>query len=363
MKIEDKKEVRLHLTNIAGLGAIRLVESLLPSLLQSPNYKVEEIYLPSHDKFSRFLELHNRQKLIPYKRFLPNSISRVLECTIFGSKFNGPTPLLVLGDLPIRCEAKQTVFIQSSLLTHNSSTGSTLGAIKYKIAKWLFRQNMKYASAFIVQTEVMKSALIETYPEIKDRVHVIAQPVPTWLSTSKLKRRSPRTQEASGLRLFYPAASYPHKNHRLLSEIKIDQINSWPIADLILTISKNQNPNPAISWIKCVDQLAPEEVVKAYENADTLLFLSNSESFGFPLIEAMWVGLPIICPDLAYARVLCGDQAIYFNPDQIDSLHAAIIELSKRLKSGWWPNWSQALSKIPKDWEEVANAMLGVTTQ
>ena len=36
---------------------------------------------------------------------------------------------------------------------------------------------------------------------------------------------------------------------------------------------------------------------------DALLFLSTDESYGFPLIEAMFVGLPIICPDLPYARV------------------------------------------------------------
>ena len=29
-----------------------------------------------------------------------------------------------------------------------------------------------------------------------------------------------------------------------------------------------------------------------------LCYLSKEESFGFPLIEAMYLGLPIVCPDL-----------------------------------------------------------------
>ena len=32
--------------------------------------------------------------------------------------------------------------------------------------------------------------------------------------------------------------------------------------------------------------------------------------------------------------------------------------MSKRLDSGWWPEWSENLKAIPRDWEEVAAAML-----
>jgi hypothetical protein len=76
----------------------------------------------------------------------------------------------------------------------------------------------------------------------------------------------------------------------------------------------------------------------------------------------MWIGLPIICPDLPYARTLCGEQAIYFDPYNADSLHSAIAELSKRRDSGWWPDWSNSMKKIPHDWQEVADAMLKLAT-
>lgn len=362
MHVSDKKAVRLHLTNIAGLGAIQLLQSLLPNLERLQTYRLEEIYLPSRGELSNYVASHEEITLIHYKRYLPNSISRLLECTIFGSKFDGVTPLLVLGDIPLRCKAKQTVFVQTPLLTSGASTGRYLGAIKYQIARWLFRLNMGYVSAFIVQTEAMKFSLINTYPEIKDRVHVIAQPAPSWLLESQLKRTKANIREDFGLRFFYPAAAYPHKNHRLLSEIQADQEKTWPVSELLLTVPENLNPNPAVSWIRCVDRLAPDAVLKAYEAVDALLFLSLSESFGFPLVEAMWIGLPIICPDLPYARALCGNQAIYFNPDDVRSLHVAVFDLRMRLDSGWWPNWSENLKIIPHNWEEVADAMLKLAT-
>ncbi|MGR9013560.1 MAG: glycosyltransferase [Gammaproteobacteria bacterium] len=354
--------IRLHLTNIAGLGAVQLLQSLLPHFEQLPDYQLKEIYLPSGGELSSYQALSQETKLTVYKRYLPNSISRLLECTLFGGQFDGDTPLLVLGDIPLRTKAKQTVFVQTPLLTHGASTGRYLGAIKYWISRQLFRLNISYVSAFIVQTEAMKAALVTTYPKISGRVHVIAQPAPNWLLESQLKRSQRNIHADSRLRLFYPAAIYPHKNHRLLSAIQTGQANTWPVSELLLTIPNDLNPNPAIAWIHCVDRLASDAVIKAYEAADALLFLSLSESFGFPLIEAMWIGLPIICPDLPYARTLCGNQAIYFDPEDVNSLQLAVVDLNRRLDSGWWPEWSENLKLIPRNWNEVAAAMLSLAT-
>lgn len=359
--MDERKAIRLHLTNVVGLGAVRLLQSLLPSFVTQPGYRLEKVYLPVAGELSNFKQFEPNTAVTHYKRFLPNSISRLLECTLLGSKFDGATPLLVFGDIPIRCKSKQTVFVQSSLLVRGSSTGRQLGAVKYWIARWLFRRNMRYVSNFIVQTEAMKSSLIESYPEIRGRIHIIAQPAPSWLIQSQLKRTKFHNAPELGLRLFYPAAFYPHKNHQILSEIV--QSETWPVSELTLTIPESLNPDPAISWIRCVGKLAPDAVINAYRTADALLFLSHSESFGFPLVEAMWIGLPIICPDLPYARTLCGEQAIYFDPYNVASMQAAIVELAKLRDSGWWPDWSPNLEKIPRDWNDVADAVLHLVTE
>jgi hypothetical protein len=82
----------------------------------------------------------------------------------------------------------------------------------------------------------------------------------------------------------------------------------------------------------------------------------------FPLVELMWIRLQIICPDRPYVRALCGDQSIYFNPEILNSLHGAVVELSHRLNSGWWTEWSENIKAIPRDWEEVAAAISGLAT-
>jgi hypothetical protein len=358
MKTVAPVSVRIHAANIVGLGAVQLAQSLLPAMERLENYRIECIYLPDRGALTQYKPVNPMTRLVRRKRYLFNAISRILECTLFGRKFEGNGSLLVLGDIPIRCKGPQTVFVQTPHLVRGAQANRKIDAIKYWIARCLFRWNSGYASSFIVQTEVMKAALLNTYPEIAGRVHVIGQPVPEWLLNARINRTKPLPGYEAGLRMFYPAAGYPHKNHQLLSKIPCDNGQQWPISTLTLTIPKDSDPNPKLSWINCVDRLGPEGVIHAYETVDALLFLSLAESFGFPLLEAMWTGLPIICPDLPYAHVLCGDQAIYFNPHDVESLLAATIELKARLDIGWWPDWREQLVDIPVSWAAVAVSML-----
>lgn len=348
--------VRLHLTNVAGAGASQLLQSLLPALESDPSFAVERIELPDRGKLSNYRSRCAGTVAEVYRRRLPNALSRMLECTWLAGRFDGDSPLLVLGDLPLRCRGPQTVFVQTPNLLKPARLKLGADDIKYWISRTLFRVGMKSVRAFIVQTDVMRDALERSYPDLAGRVHVIAQPVPSWLLNSGLRRSARIQTHGPRLNLIYPAAGYPHKNHTLLS--LLDPCADWPVERLALTLDATAHPAPQLPWVQCHGFLSVQEMVKAYSKVDALLFLSKEESYGFPLLEAMFVGLPIICPDLPYARTLCGNQAIYFDPDSTEALHAALLTLQDRLKSGWWPVWTDRLACIPKDWGSVARAML-----
>jgi len=349
--------LRLHLTNVAGTGATQLLQSLLPALERNASVKISEIHLPDRGELATYQKAPDSGLSKRYRRCLPNALSRILECLFSARIFDGDTPLLVLGDLPLRCNAPQTVFVQTSHLLGNKGFHFSLDGLKFFISRQVFRLNSQYADKFIVQTSVMQEALAESYPAIANKIYVIAQPVPSWLLTAT-PRRSGNFKEK--LKLIYPAAGYPHKNHKVLAGISLKLNLAWPIETLKITLSIDSHPAPEVSWIKCVGFLSALEMIQAYGEADGLLFLSTDESYGFPLVEAMFMGLPIICPDLPYAHALCSDGAIYFDPLSIESLRMAIVTLHARLSAGWWPDWSAALNAIPKDWDVVADAMIDV---
>lgn len=360
LKFVFRSEVRLHLTNVAGVGATQLLQSLLPALETESEHSITDIYLPNRGALFSYRPINSAIRATPYRRYLPNAVSRFLECTLFGRRFNGQTPLLVFGDLPLRCDSQQTVFVQTPHLLRPAFFRWSLSAIKFALLRAVFRLNLRHAQNYIVQTAFMRDALISTYPSLAGKVHVIPQPVPTWLIKAGLKRSRRADSCGDKLKLIYPAASYPHKNHRLLAGINSMTASNWPVQSLQLTIKPQLNPAPHVPWIRCTGFLAAPAMIDIYAGADALLFLSSDESYGFPLVEAMYIGLPVICPDLPYARVLCGEGAIYFDATDVSSLKTAVTQLSQRLAGGWWPDWSEQLAAIPTDWATTAKKLLAV---
>ncbi len=62
-----------------------------------------------------------------------------------------------------------------------------------------------------------------------------------------------------------------------------------------------------------------------YNASDVLLFPSLDEGFGFPLAEAMRVGLPVVCSDIDVFREIGKDAVLFSDPDP-DKLAKAVKE-------------------------------------
>lgn len=348
----------LHLTNITGIGATKLVNSLLPCIENSQLSNVVGMYLPDKGMLAEYKPIKASTITLHYVRFLPHGISRMLECLFFFRSLPQDIPILILGDIPLRFKGRQAVFIQSSHLLKHSFSGDFFSKIKHLILRKVFEINSKYADLFIVQTSIMREKLVKNYPMINERVIIVSQPPPSWVLNIGKKNIPREILDKTYLKLIYPAANYPHKNHKFLQKISNCDGLHWPIDFFKITIDAKNNPNRSLSWIKCVGELSESEICEVYREVDALVFLSLEESYGLPIVEAMYLGLPIICPSLAYAEVLCGCEAIYFDPKDIKSFNSAIFKLKKRLQLGWQPNWNEALSKIPKSWHEVADNIL-----
>jgi glycosyltransferase involved in cell wall biosynthesis len=356
MREDGVLPLRLSLTNVTGLGATQLVQSLLPALERAG--PVGDIHLPAQG----VLASYSRQSPGPaprsINRRLPNAISRLFECTLGAAAFDGVQPLLVLGDLPLRIHGPQIVFVHTPHLLLEPAGASRSQRIKFAIARILFRANASRIDAAIVQTDTMRRGLETAYPTLAGRVHVIAQPAPEWLLDADLQRTGRTTADQKRLRLFYPAAGYPHKNHALL-RVAAERSDWQHLVDtLVVTVPADAAPSPGI---ETVGRLGPTAMREEYARADALVFPSLAESYGLPLVEAMAIGLPILCADLPYARDLCGNEAIYFMPHDPAALTAAVAELDRRLTRNWWPDWTPQLKLIPNNWDDVAQRMTTIT--
>ena len=343
----------MHAGNVNGLGAVHVIRSLAMAFEQK---KTEFDYLaPPEPSWIDGLGINDRRiKRIKY--FPPKQIARMAECLFSAGKYKKYSAMFVLGDLPLRGFKNQIVFVHQSHLVSPDVNPSGSRNIIFQAMRMFFSFFAKDVLFFIVQSDVMREQLALSYPAIEKKIVVIPLPPPHWIS-----RGVPHSYNKldKGLKLFYPAAGYPHKNHALFMSEPDHSPFFTHIKNLIITLDTAENKLLPISKkIINVGRVTSEQCVQFYSEADALFFPSISESYGLPLVEAMVMGLPVICADLPYAHWMCGDKAVYFDPKSIKSAGMAIEKVKNRLLAGWRPKWDKALAKLPSNWGDVAERFI-----
>lgn len=67
-----------------------------------------------------------------------------------------------------------------------------------------------------------------------------------------------------------------------------------------------------------------------YANAHAFVYPSFTEGFGYPPIEAMRYGIPVIASPFTSIPEICGDAAIYFNPFSIEEMMNRLLMITNK---------------------------------
>lgn len=135
---------------------------------------------------------------------------------------------------------------------------------------------------------------------------------------------------------FYPAQFWAHKNHTNLIKAFAEFHKTHPKYKLVLTGSDKGN-KAYIQLLVEKLELTNEVVFAGFvENSVINTFFANAVAlcmtsfFGptnMPPIEAMHIGCPVICSDLAGHREQLGDAALYFHPQDAHALMQCMEEM------------------------------------
>jgi len=110
--------------------------------------------------------------------------------------------------------------------------------------------------------------------------------------------------------------------------------------------------------------VSDEELVLLYKNAFCLLYPTLNEGFGYPPLEAMRHGTPVICSSVASLPEILGDAPLYFSPFSCAEMENRILNLliDDRLwdlKSGQGLKcFKQVVAKQQTGLEELCNLIL-----
>ncbi|MBS1587191.1 MAG: glycosyltransferase [Bacteroidetes bacterium] len=126
----------------------------------------------------------------------------------------------------------------------------------------------------------------------------------------------------------YLTADYPHKNLELFNSL-VPLLRERGIKcrfrlTLPPEVFKTRFPNYLNDpLLENIGPIAPDNGPAIYDDADALFFPSLIETFSANYPEAMIMRRPIVTSDLPFARDICMDAALYFDPfDPVDAANA-----------------------------------------
>jgi glycosyltransferase involved in cell wall biosynthesis len=126
--------------------------------------------------------------------------------------------------------------------------------------------------------------------------------------------------------------------------------HSWKSDDLLKRLQAAEEDGIAF-----IHKASDQELAWLYAHAKALLFVSQNEGFGLPLVEAAQFGTPVICSDIPVFHELCGDFATYARIDNAENLAEDIARWIESDKRGLTPD----AANIPHlTWEESADQLL-----
>lgn len=258
--------------------------------------------------------------------------------------FIRPKSVLVMGNYsPVPLPAKKIVLLRHPFLVDDKlcKNSNILTRIVERIRRVIFRLTLKSTNILIVQSSYIKRKVLEVYHPKNIRIEVLSNP------KSDLIDYNIKKEDASGdpcRIILYISRYYPHKNHSFLVElanryseefrrlgikfyITVDPDLCRGAARLLERIKELKIDDIMIN----IREVSQKDLTGYYQKACAIFFPSTSETFGNPLVEAMGFGLPIVVPDLGYARAVCEDSAVYYLENDLDD---AFKKLQSILQDG-----------------------------
>jgi glycosyltransferase involved in cell wall biosynthesis len=141
-----------------------------------------------------------------------------------------------------------------------------------------------------------------------------------------------------GKYFFYPAQYWAHKNHICIIKAVKKMINDNPEIKVVFCGSDKGNIDFLKNSVKEYNLIEniiffsflPIEDVRAlYEGCISVIFASFIGPTNMPIIEALDLGIPLICSNILGHKEILGDSALYFNPLCFETLTNAMEKMLK----------------------------------
>ncbi len=219
------------------------------------------------------------------------------------------------------------------------------------VAQHLFAIS-EYTKKTLIEKCVISEKLITVTPLAPDNLEIESEPI-----------------EIARPFLFYPAALWPHKNHRLVIEtlkrlspshsdlqvIFSGVIKKEKLKIELETLASEYGLGERVHFLGFIPD---ENLAWLYQNATILVFPSSFEGFGMPILEAYRYHLPVVAARNSSITEVAGDAALLCETNNAEEFTAAINQLlnDEKLRQELRSKMAAQLKKF--SWTQTAQKTL-----
>lgn len=95
----------------------------------------------------------------------------------------------------------------------------------------------------------------------------------------------------------------------------------WQCESIVANLTKAAG----VTWIEDAND---QQVIRYMEHAQALVYPSFLEGFGFPPLEAMQLGTPVLAGDTPALREVLGQAAVFCDPHDVDAIRKQLLALT-----------------------------------
>jgi len=212
--------------------------------------------------------------------------------------------------------------------------------LKRRYLRAVVPASVRRAAVVAVPSEYVRATVVEAYDVEPDRVVVVPHGVDAPATVTD--EDTVRHRYGLGRRpyVILPAITHPHKQHRFVLDLLAGGREAWGDPDLAVVFTgeagrADQAVTAAIEQLGLGRRVVRTGRVPDADRdgliaaAEALVFPSQYEGFGAPVLEAMVLGTPVVASNEAALPEVAGDAAV-LRPLDIDAWAGALDEVRAR---------------------------------
>ena len=188
-----------------------------------------------------------------------------------------------------------------------------------------------------VASSAAKEDLISLLKVEPEKIHVI--PIAAVNSARDLDGvgQLPAIPWAAGEFAFFPAQTFPHKNHEALlvalallrdrSGLRIPIVCSGALSPHYRKVQRMVTRLRLADQVAFLGQISPAGVSALYGSCRLVIFPTLFEGWGLPATEAQASGAPLVCSRIRPLTDIAGAAAQYFNPEDPADIARGLSEV------------------------------------